>query len=43
MTGAGGGGVDLSALNDIFASKIAPDNTIKRIEALENNTSNTDF
>lgn len=31
----GGGGPDLDQLKGIFASKLPPDNTIKRIEALE--------
>jgi hypothetical protein len=31
----GGGEVDMSALNKMFASKLPPDNTIKRIEELE--------
>jgi len=32
---SGGGGVDINVLNSMFARKDAPDNTIKRIEALE--------
>jgi len=33
--GGSGEGVDMNALYNIFASKSPPDNTIKRIEALE--------
>ena len=33
--GGGGDGVDMNALYNVFASKNPPDNTIKRIEALE--------
>jgi len=32
---SGGGGVDINVLNSMFARKDAPDNTIKRIESLE--------
>lgn len=36
LGGSGGSGLDMEALSNEFASKNLPDNTIVRIEALEN-------